>query len=273
MRQREADKYGVDVRVFLPRMPHLKIDVTYRCDRGCTNCNRATHLCPSSKKEDLSPKQIKDMLNDCVKFGKSWTRITLTGGEPTMHDDFEEIVDILMEYKKKHNPECRVGTYTYHHPKFYYKIENVMKKYPSQMHNGVYLKDNTGFEVKDTMKQKARVHRIAYFMAPIDINPSKYNKDHLYHGCNDGARLCGIGYDTKGFWVCPISAAIARVFQLDTSIKTVRELTVKKLIDQYKTFCPLCGCYAYYKANVDKDLISPTWAKAIKAYNEDRLKK
>ena len=29
--------------------------------------------------------------------------------------------------------------------------------------------------------------------------------------------------------------------------------------------------YAYYKANVDKDLISPTWAKAIKAYNENRL--
>ena len=273
MRQREADLYSVDVRVFLPRLPHLKIDVTYRCDRGCTNCNRATSLCPSSKAQDLSPKQIADMLEECVKVGKSWTRITLTGGEPTMHEGFEEIVDIIMNYKKNHNPGLRAGTYTYHHPKFYYKIENVMKKYPSQMNNGVYLKDNTGFEIKDTMKTKARVHKIAQFQAPVDIESLKYNDKHLYHGCNDGSRLCGLGYDATGFYCCPVAAAISRVFMLDVGIKTIAEVTVAKLIDQYKTFCPKCGMYAYYKANVDKDLISSSWAKAIKAFNENRLKK
>jgi hypothetical protein len=260
MKQREADLYGVDVRVFLPRIQHLKINVTYRCDRGCTNCNRATGLCPSSKKEDLSPKQIENMLNDCVKNNKSWTRITLTGGEPTMHENFEEIVDILMYYKRKYNQECNVGTYTYHHPKFYYKIENVMKKYPD-------------FEVKDTMKQKARVHKIAQFQAPVDMEPDKYNKDHLYHGCNDGSRLCGLGYDITGFYCCPVGAAIARIFKLDVAIKTVAEITVKRLIEQYAPLCPKCGLYAYYKANVDKNLISPTWLKAIKEYNEGRLKK
>jgi len=273
MKQKYADLYGVDARVFLPRLPHLKINVTYRCDRGCSNCNRATHLCPSSREEDISPKQLSNMLEDCVKVGKSWTRITLTGGEPTMHDNFEEIVDILMNYKKEHNPAIRIGTYTYHHPKFYYKIENVMKKYPSEINNGVYAKNNKGFEIKDTMKEKPRIHKIAYFKAPIDIEPSKYNKDHLYHGCNEGARLCGIGYDTTGFYCCPVGAAIAKIFNLNVAIKTVAELTAKRLIEQYVPLCRLCGCYAHYKANVDRDLISPTWAKAIKEYNQKRLEK
>lgn len=257
MRQKEADLYGVDVRVFLPRIPHLKINMTYRCDRCCCNCNRATSLCPSSPSEDLSPKKISNMLDECVKFGKSWTRITLTGGEPTLHDGFEEIVDILMNYKKKHNPKLNVGTYTYHHPKFYYKIENVVKKYPD-------------FQIHDTFKKEARIHKIAIFRAPIDIEPEKYNKDHLYHGCNDGARLCGLGYDASGFYCCPIGANIARVFRLDVGIKTVAELTVKRLIEQYKPLCSLCGQYGWYKAWVDKDIISPAWAKAIKEYNEKR---
>ena len=260
MRQREADLYGVDVRVFLPRIPHVKINLTYRCDRGCTNCNRATSLCPSSRAEDLSSKEIADMLGDCVRVGKSWTRITLTGGEPTMHDDFEEIVGIIMDYKRNHNPTLRAGTYTYHHPKFYYKIESVAKKYPD-------------FEIKDTLKEKARIHKIAQFRAPMDTEPKKYNEKHLYHGCNDGARLCGLGFDKTGFYCCPVGAAIARVFRLDVAIETVAEVTVKKLVEQYKHLCPKCGLYTYYKANVDRDLISPSWAKAIREYNEIRLKK
>jgi len=82
--------------------------------------------------------------------------------------------------------------------------------------------------------------------------------------------LCGIGFDTTGFYCCPVGAAISRVFMLDVGIKTIAEVTVAKLICQYKIFCPKCGQYAWYKANVDKDLISPTWIKAIKEYNEER---
>ena len=259
MRQKYADLYGVDARYWLPRLPHLKINVTYRCDRGCSNCNRSVRLCPSSVQQDISPKQISDMLEECVKNGKTWTRITLTGGEPTMHDKFEEIVDILMEYKKNHNPKLNVGSYTYHHPKFYYKIESVVKKYPD-------------FIVIDTKKWKPRVHKLAIHRAPIDIEPEKYNKDHLYTGCNEGSRLCGIGFDyTNKFYLCPLAAAIARVFRLDMGIKKVADLTVKNLVEQCKMVCPLCGCYAYYRADVNKDLISPTWEKAIKEYNEQKI--
>ena len=256
MRRKFAKLYGVDERVFLPRLPHLKINITYRCDRGCTNCNRLTGLCPSTKEQELTPGQIADMLADCVKYNKTWTRITLTGGEPTMHDGFEDIVDILMAYKKMINPELKATTYTYHHPKYYYKIENVIKKYPD-------------FEIKDTRKDKPRVHKIAYMKAPIDIDPKKYNDQHLYTGCNEGARLCGIGWDFSGYYVCPIMASISRVIKLDVAIKSIKDLTVKNLVKQYNPICKYCGCYAYYKAKVNKDLISPTWAEAIRLYKMD----
>jgi len=195
------------------------------------------------------------MLKECVQFNKSWTRITLTGGEPTMHDKFEEIVDIIMDYKKNYNPKLNAGTYTYHHPKFFYKIKNVLKKYPN-------------FEIKDTKKINPRIHKIAIHNAPIDLEPEKHNKDHLYYGCNEGARLCGLGYDTTGFYCCPIGASIARVFRLNVGIKNVKDLTVKRLIEQYEPLCSKCGQYAYYKAYVNKDIISPTWQKSIQEYNQ-----
>jgi hypothetical protein len=90
----------------------------------------------------------------------------------------------------------------------------------------------------------------------------------LYHGCNDGSRLCGIGYDITGFYCCPVGAAIARIFRLNVVVKTVADLTVKRLIEQYEPLCSKCGCYAYYKVGgVDRNIISPTWNKAIREYN------
>lgn len=242
---------------FLPRMPHLKVTITYRCDRGCPNCNRATRLCPSNIKEDLNPQLLYEMLQKCEDIGKKWTHITLTGGEPTLHSNFGDFVDILSEYKKN-NPICTIETYTYHHKIFYKKIEEALVKHPD-------------FKVKDTYKEVPRKHRWAIHKAPMDY-PDRFSKDHFYVGCNDGARMCGLGWDGSGFYCCPIGAGIARVFGLrNVAIKDACDLTANKMIEQYPILCSRCGCYPPYRAKKSsRDVISPSWKEAINSYNSKK---
>jgi hypothetical protein len=243
---------------YIPRVPHLKANITYRCDRKCPNCNRATRLIVPSFEEDLAPDTFRKMLEECVGAGKTWTRITLTGGEPTMHPKFNEFVDILMEYKRKHLPKLNAGTYTYHHPVHFHKIEEALKKYPD-------------FVVFDTSKDKPRIHMWASLKAPMD--DKKFKEGHDYGGCGLGARLCGLGWDQSGFYCCPVGANIARVFRLDVAVKRIGDLSVDKLTAQYKHLCSRCGDYVPYRANhSEKDILSPSWIDAIRKLNAKRRK-
>jgi len=240
-------------KMHTPRMLHMKPNITYICDRRCPNCNRATQHCPSSVNENLSANQFSKMLlEDSIKSGKKWARITLTGGEPTMHPEFDKFVEILAEYKKKYDPSCIIATYTYHHPKFFYKIEEAKAKYPE-------------LDVKDTQKDKPEIHRWATYMAPVD--DPRFGPDHFYLGCHIGGHLCGLGYDQTGFYCCSLGAAIARVFGVQhIAIKDFNDLTRDNLIGQYQTLCSRCGFYNSCRARSVKEPMSPAWVDAVKNF-------
>ena len=244
---------GLEVTVYAPRIAHLKINCTYACDRRCANCNRVTRIAPSCPSEDLDPAQLARMLEEASHGGPRWTRIVLTGGEPTMHPGFEELVDVMMDYKQRRNPECHMTTFTYHHPEHYCKIERATRKHPL-------------FQVWDTGKQEGRIHRWAPFMAPID-NP-KRDPNHFYRGCHMNCRLCGTGYDYKGFYCCPVATNIARIFGMDMAIQHPKDVTLESLTDQFQAVCPKCGLYNYYPAGDSaKDLVSKSWLEAFRRYN------
>lgn len=241
------------MRMHTPRMFHLKPNITYVCDRGCPNCNRATRLCPSSEREDLSPEQFAKMLGDSARVGHKWLRITLTGGEPTMHPQFEQIVDAMMDYKREHNPECKMCTYTYHHREFFEKVERVKAKYPD-------------FIVFDTKKDKPRIHLYAPHMAPVD--DPKFGPGHAYIGCHLGGHLCGLGYDSRGFFCCSLGAAIARIFALGIAVPNVADISRDVMIGQFKHLCSRCGFYNLAKPSPGNgEPISPAWKDAIERYN------
>lgn len=235
---------GKTIHMWSPRMAHLKVNVTYVCDRVCPNCNRATQHCKSSAKENLDPEEFRRMLERCAELGKVWVRITLTGGEPVMHPQFDKIVDVMMEYKHKHNPKCLAGTYTYHHPRLHWKIEEALKKHPDLI-------------VLDTGKEKPREHRVAMYMAPID--DPEYGSDHTYVGCHEGGALCGVGYDYRGFYCCSIAAGIARIFGIRNAIRMVKNVTRENLTNQYQALCSKCGFYTKCKAKGTYEPMSKVW--------------
>ena len=70
------------------------LEITARCNNNCRHCY--INLSPgdlAAKSVELSPKEISDIANDAVKLGAIWCLIT--GGEPLLRPDFEEIYLLL----------------------------------------------------------------------------------------------------------------------------------------------------------------------------------
>lgn len=66
--------------------------VTYRCNAKCYMCNTWQH--PSRREEEFSPALVKK-IPDGLKF------INITGGEPFLRNDLDEIIDIALSKTKR----------------------------------------------------------------------------------------------------------------------------------------------------------------------------
>ena len=64
----------------------LAVMLTYRCNSRCAMCHLWQH--PTLPEEEITPALL-------AKLPKGFSTITLSGGEPTLRDDLEEIVDVL----------------------------------------------------------------------------------------------------------------------------------------------------------------------------------
>ncbi|OGW83553.1 MAG: hypothetical protein A2987_04090 [Omnitrophica bacterium RIFCSPLOWO2_01_FULL_45_10] len=88
MKEIKYDEFADDLetRVETPKPLNAQIELTYRCNLGCIHC-----YCKGveNKDKELSASRWKKILDDIYNEECFW--ITLTGGEPFLHDDFLEI--------------------------------------------------------------------------------------------------------------------------------------------------------------------------------------
>ncbi len=71
----------------------LTIELTARCNYNCRHCFNAANA--GYSKEELSLGEVRRILEGAAECGIS--HVMLTGGEPMMHRDFEEILEIIRE--------------------------------------------------------------------------------------------------------------------------------------------------------------------------------
>jgi MoaA/NifB/PqqE/SkfB family radical SAM enzyme len=119
----------------------IAIVVTYRCNSKCSMCNVWKN--PSLPEEEIS-------LETLAKLPDYFGTINLTGGEPTLRSDLEEIVDLL--YPKAKKLEISSNGL---HPK---KIDSIIKKYPdikirfslegNEKTNNMIRGEKNGFQTK-----------------------------------------------------------------------------------------------------------------------------
>ena len=82
----------------------LEIEITTKCNLYCNNCDR---ICKLAKSDELmTVDQIKHFLDESFINDYMWDKFTILGGEPTLHPDLMEIVDLLDQYRLR-NPDCQ----------------------------------------------------------------------------------------------------------------------------------------------------------------------
>jgi hypothetical protein len=225
-----------------------EIAITYRCQNRCDNCGT---LCTQAPCDfgDLSLEDIERFIKETIDEKHQWGLITLTGGEPTLHPDFEEICDLLCDYKAKNNPGMGFQVVT----NGYGRITEECMAYAKSKGMGVGL------------AYKAGRNRCLY--VPVNDSPSD-NGVPFTLGCNI-SQDCGPDFNFLGWYECTPTAAAARVFNYEPIGKTLHEFLEKTRSDSYiPVHCKHCAHSWPERKREMAQVTSPTWQKAFDDYKE-----
>ena len=231
-------------KLFVPSREFAEIDITYKCNLNCINCNRSCTQAPSTVEMPLS--DIEAFLKQSVDESILWKRIRILGGEPTLHSRIFDVTDLLIEYKKSHNPSVRLVLCTNF---FGNRVRRTIEKLPDAI------------VVKSTLKS-SRVQLFRPFnVAPVDKIYNRFS-DYTF-----GCRIiedCGLGLTPSGYYMCAVAGGIDRIFQYNMGRKKIPEVS-DDLSDQMAVFCRLCGHFGF-QWPTRKIKISKTWRLAYMRY-------
>jgi hypothetical protein len=233
---------------FLPSRKYAEIDITYKCNLNCINCNRSCTQAPSNIEMPLS--KIEAFLKQSMEEKILWKRIRILGGEPTLHSRIFDIIDLLIDYKKTHNPSVRLVFCT----NFYGKqVRQVIENIPDAI------------TIKSTLKS-SRVNLFRPFnVAPIDTIYNRFS-DYTF-----GCRIiedCGLGLTPSGYYMCAIAGGIDRIFRYNMGRQMIPNKS-DDLSDQMAAFCRLCGHFGF-QWPTRRNKISKTWRLAYERYLSNR---
>jgi Radical SAM superfamily len=228
----------------------IEIDITYACNLNCYNCNRSCEQAPTG--EHMSREQIQHFVDEWIGEKKVWDRIRILGGEPTIHKDFLEILEIFRSYRRTHAPGAIIEVVTNGYGE---KVDAAIRSIPSDV------------QVNNTAKEsKVQPQFCSFNIAPIDV-PDYRDTDYT-NGCMV-TEVCGTGLGPGGYYPCAVAGGIDRIFGWNLG----RHCLPKEddgMQAELKRFCSVCG---YYKRLPEAPLAGPvksqTWEEAYKKYRSD----
>jgi hypothetical protein len=235
-------------RPFLRSRRFVEIDITYRCNMRCPNCNRSCTQAPAAT--DMAVSQLEAFLNASVVAGARWERIRLLGGEPTLHPDLPAILARLEAYRIQHNPQLRLVLCTNGNG---VRVRKALSALPPNV------------IVKNTYKSaRPRLFR-PFNRAPCDRR--RYGLADFSCGCRI-LEDCGLGLTPQGYYPCAVAGGIDRVFDFGLGRQTLPPQD-DEMTDLLECFCPLCGHFGFdWPAR--RAIQSLTWIKAYEAYFQRR---
>jgi hypothetical protein len=250
-------------------MMNYCFNITYKCNQKCPHCYAFCHL-DIPDKDDMSLEQVGKVVSMLkAEFGGSFTRrsfIDVLGGEPLVHPDVFEIVELLVSLKKEYGLFQPVYISTNGSGSL---VKNNLKRVVDAF--GRFLK--VGIKGDESRREHYNV-----MVAPVDTPAScfakcKVDPDHNYGKFCETPTRCGVAIDAHGFYPCSYAASIDRMFGFNVGIKhhpTQEELDeVKRILCK---FChrPIFTAYGTYNL---KTKISVSWQKAIDNWNQPIMEK
>lgn len=232
------------------RFKHLEIEINTSCDMNCVCCDRLVDQAPGPS---MTVAQIQRFVDESLELNWEWTRIHILGGEPTLHPQFREIVEVLKTYREKY-PSVLLRVISNGHGKLSLHKEWILD-------NGIVLNVETKYGVIPPYFRNV-------LNAPID-----QGSPEIIPPCSIfGISGCGIGLTRHGYFLCGAGAALARVSGLDIGIQRLADLTYDEMLDQSMKLCVLCGHHKdYTQLAVNNSEPSAFWKKRSTSSNNPFL--
>jgi hypothetical protein len=234
-------------RQFTPSREYAEIDITYKCNLKCLNCNRSCTQAPSNV--EIPVADIEAFISQSIKNNIAWKRIRILGGEPTLHSRIFDIIDLLIDYQRNFNPSVRLVLGTNF---FGYQVHRVLEKLPDTI------------IIKSTLKV-SRVNLFKPFnVAPVDRHFYKFSD----YTC--GCRIieeCGLGLTPSGYYVCAVAGGIDRIYGYNLGRKKMPDAS-DTFSDQMSAFCRLCGHFGF-QWPTRRSKQSKTWRMAYERINRE----
>ncbi|MCK9613967.1 MAG: radical SAM protein [Candidatus Omnitrophica bacterium] len=223
----------------------IEIDITYKCNLKCYNCDRSCSQAPSD--DSMTVTQIRKFIKESIEQNRKWKRIRILGGEPTLHPELLEILNVFVRYKNDFSPRTNIELVT---NGFGEEVNNVLARVPKDI------------IVKNTYKLSQKQQFVSFNNAPIDF------KEYRYLDYSNGCRhleSCGIGLTKYGYYPCAPGGGIDRVFGLDIGKKKLPSPN-DSMKDQMLILCKFCGWALPSAKIVTEEKMSPVWIEAYKKY-------
>jgi sulfatase maturation enzyme AslB (radical SAM superfamily) len=234
---------------FRPSRRYAEIDITYKCNLNCVNCNRSCTQAPSDL--ELPVAAVEAFLAQSAAQQIAWQRIRVLGGEPTLHSRFFDIIDLLTAYRQTHNPAVRLVVCTNFHGA---KVRRVLEQLPPSI------------VIKSTLKTSR-----TNLFRPFNVAPADRRLLNRFSDYTCGCRIieeCGLGVTPSGYYMCAVAGGIDRVFGCHLGRPTLPD-PYDTFEDQMAAFCPLCGHFGF-QWPTRKPRQSRTWRLAYAAARQAR---
>ncbi|WP_291329781.1 radical SAM protein [Desulfovibrio sp. UCD-KL4C] len=236
----------------------IEIDITYRCNLRCLNCNRSINKAPENL--DISLAMIDNFVSDSLIRNIHWKRIRILGGEPTLHPHFVSIVKKILKYRDSMGRgNVSIEVVTNGHGSY---VQKQLNSLPSD----VYIENS-----KKTPQEKLKFRPFSW--APQDFG--QYSNNSYVNGCQI-MKLCGMGLTPMGYYPCAISGGIDRIAKKQCGRNKIPTFD-DDMKDILEWACSLCGRFLdghhipqKLLLPLTEELISPSW---VKLYQDWQTKK
>lgn len=227
----------------------IEINMTFDCNVKCINCSQSCRQAPSS--EQISIEQIKKFIQECIQQERKWEYIVLTGGEPTLHPLLLDIVNLLLEYKRKYSTQTIIAFFTNGSG---IGVSRALSKLPAEI------------EVSNSNKSSIENMFFPINIAPVDLKEYRYSD---YSNACSLAENCGYGLNCYGYYYCGIAGGIDRVFGLDIGRKKM-PMVGDMLKEQKLQLCRYCGFFQRKYKPSKEEKISCTWQRSYENYKRSK---
>jgi hypothetical protein len=227
---------------------YIIIDITYACNLHCHNCNRSCTQAPTQ--EQMTVAQIRRFLDMSIASNVRWECIRILGGEPTLHPDLLEIIDMLRSWRLHYAPEAEIGFDTNGYGR---KVRKVLRLIPDDV------------KIKNSGKKDPEPLFKTFNIAPADL--IAYRFADFRNGCN-ALKKCGMGLTPYGFYPCSIAGGIDRVFGFGAG-RDKLPTEDDDMYDLLEKFCHLCGHFERrYRSRVHRPVMSAIWKASYQRYHD-----